>query len=187
MNASRIKLGLIIGIGISLAVWCFSSSPGLSAAESPMTLSTGGLQKPRSSQAFLTNAPADRVSANSSAVDANGVRYRGIDYERKRLPWLLDVTKAVAPDYPDRDRILRHQGTGLFQIKLDLKTGLVTKATVIKSTGFPALDTAAVASLRQWRWKAGKWKEIEIAVRFTVGFEDPPLPRSARIPYTGRQ
>jgi TonB family protein len=57
----------------------------------------------------------------------------------------------------------------LFQLTLDLKTGLVTRATVIKSTGFPALDTAAVVALRQWCWKSEKWQEIEIGLAFTRG------------------
>jgi hypothetical protein len=39
--------------------------------------------------------------------------------------------------------------------------------TVVRSTGFAELDTSAVAALRQWRWKPGKWKEIEMAVEFT--------------------
>jgi TonB family protein len=65
----------------------------------------------------------------------------------------------------------------MFQLKLDLKTGLVTKVTVINSTGFPALDTSAVTALRQWRWKAGKWKEIE----FAVAFGGSPLPPWQRI------
>lgn len=128
----------------------------------------GDGQRPKmSSEAFWSNSPAER-SADSSAVDANGVRYRGLDYGRKRLPWLQDVIKPVAPDYPDRDRILRHEGNGLFQLTLDLKTGLVTKVTVIQSTGFPALDTSADAALRQWRLKPGKWKEIKVGVRFTT-------------------
>jgi TonB family protein len=108
-------------------------------------------------------------SGDTTAVDAHGVRHRGVDYPGKRDPWLTDdLIKAVAPDYPDRDRILRHEGFGLFQLTLDLNTGGVTKATVIKSTGFPALDTAAVGSLRQWRWKPGKWKQIEITVGFST-------------------
>jgi TonB family protein len=59
----------------------------------------------------------------------------------------------------------------LFQLTLDLKTGLVTRVTVIKSTGFPTLDAAGVVALRQWRWKSGKWKEIEIELAFTHGFD----------------
>jgi TonB family protein len=101
-------------------------------------------------------------------VDAKGVRRRGVDYPGKHPPWQHDMIKAVAPIYPDRDRILRHEGEGLFQLMLDLKTGSVAKVTVIQSTGFPALDTSAVTSLRQWRWKPGKWREIDVPVRFTT-------------------
>ena len=55
----------------------------------------------------------------------------------------------------------------MFQLKLNLKTGYVTNVTVVRSAGFAELDTSAVAALRQWRWKPGKWKEIEMAVAFT--------------------
>jgi TonB family protein len=78
------------------------------------------------------------------------------------------MIKAVAPNYPDRDRILRHEGEGLFQLMLDSKTGSVTRVTVIKSTGFQALDASTVASLYQWRWKPGKWREIDIPLRFST-------------------
>jgi TonB family protein len=106
--------------------------------------------------------------SGTSAVDAKGVRHRGVDYPGIHPAWQHDMIKAVAPNYPDRDRILRHKGEGLFRLTLDLKTGSVTKVTVIKTTGFPALDTSAVTSLRQWRWKAGKWRAIDIPVRFTT-------------------
>ena len=163
MNVCRTKFGLITGIGTFLSQLALSLTLG--AAESPPTWE-GGISKPRSSEGFLTKSPPGS-SVTGSALDANGVRHRGVDYAGKRPPWLLDVTKTIAPDYPDRDRILRHEGEGLFQLKLDLKTGLVTKVTVIKSTGFPALDTSALVALRQWRWKSGKWKEIEIGLAFT--------------------
>jgi TonB family protein len=163
MNESRIKSRLMTGIGITLACLAqFISSPGLSAAESPMTFSTGDLPKRTYSDTFLNDF------SGTSAVDANGVRHRGVDYLGKHPPWQHDMIKAVAPNYPDRDRILRHEGEGLFQVMLDLKTGSVAKVTVIKTTGFQALDTSAVASLRQWRWKPGKWREINVPVRFTT-------------------
>lgn len=163
MNESRIKFRFITGIRMSLA-WLalLISSPGLSAAESPMTFSTRDLQKGTYSDAFLNDF------SGTSAVDANGVQHLGVDYPGKHPPWQHDMIKAVVPSYPDRDRILRHEGEGLFQLMLDLKTGSVAKVTVIKTTGFQALDTATVASLRQWRWKPGKWREINIPVRFTT-------------------
>jgi TonB family protein len=66
---------------------------------------------------------------------------------------------------------------------LDLRTGAVTQVTVIKSTGFIALDRSAVSALRRWHWKPGKWREIYMPVTFTIA---SPLPRppngSTRLP-----
>lgn len=161
------KFRLVIGISLIVAYLAqFLSLPTLSAAESPLASLGAGSTRKMPSEILWNHSPG-RSFANSSAVDANGVRHRGVDYGSKRPPWLQDVIKTVAPDYPDRDRIFRHEGNGLFQLTLDLKTGLVTRMTVIKSTGFPTLDTAAVVALRQWRWKPGKWKEIEIGLRFS--------------------
>ena len=79
-----------------------------------------------------------------------------------------DRVKAIAPTYPYRNRQLHHEGKGWFQLTLDLRTGYVSKVAVVKSTGFKALDESAVAAFLQWRWKPGKWKEIDIQVAFTI-------------------
>ena len=161
MNAFRIRFRLVIGISLaSLAQ--FISSPGLSAAESPFTGDT--LQIPAGNR---SSASSTKFSA-TGAVDANGVRHSESDYGRKRPPWLLDTTNAVAPYGPYRSaRFPGPQGRGLFQLKLDLKTGYVTNVAVVRSTGFAQLDALAVGAFRKWRWKPGKWKEIEMAVAFT--------------------
>jgi hypothetical protein len=121
------KFRFISSISVYLSCLAqFALSPTLRADESPLAhLGDGGARK-MPSQMFWSNSDQ---SVNSSAVDANGVRHRGNDYGRKRPPWLQDVIKTVAPDYPDRDRIFRHEGNGLFQLTLDLKTGLVTRVT----------------------------------------------------------
>jgi TonB family protein len=162
MNACRLNFRLISGISICFAFLVqFISSPRLRAAESPPTF-FGNSPKRSYTEAFLNDF------SGTSAVDTNGARRRGLDYPGKHPPWQHDMIKAVAPNYPDRDRILRHKGEGLFQLMLDPKTGSVTKVTVIKSTGFPTLDASAVTSLYQWRWKPGKWREVDIPVRFTT-------------------
>jgi TonB family protein len=58
----------------------------------------------------------------------------------------------------------RMGGFGLYRVALDLKTGSVTKATVIQSTGVRTLDDSAMKALRQWLWKPGKWKEVDVPV-----------------------
>ena len=120
----------------------------------------------------------------SSAIDAKGVRHRGEDYPNALSPWQHDIIKSVAPDYSYDDRLRRRQGTGVFKLILDLKTGTVRSVSIIRSTGFSTLDNSAVSALSHWRWKPGKWREIEIPVRFNISrtFSHPPgsipLPRS---------
>jgi TonB family protein len=163
MNARRMRFRFIIGISLSLACLAqFISSPRLSASESPFTWDT--VQVPAGNR---SSASSTKFSG-TGAVDANGVRHSGSDYGRKRPPWLLDTTNTRDAAYRRYGgRFAGLQGRGLFQLKLNLKTGYVTNVTVVRSTGFAELDTSAVAALRQWRWKPGKWKEIEMAVEFT--------------------
>jgi TonB family protein len=136
----------------------------------------------------LLSAEASRAFVNtyshgySNAVDTNGARHHGKDY-RGKLPWLNDTVKTVAPDYPYAERLYRHQGVGIIQLTLDLKTGSVVKATMMRSTGFKALDQCAVAAFRQWRWKPGKWAEVDLGVTFRIHDTSTPLPAGAiRLP-----
>ena len=103
-----------------------------------------------------------------SAVDTRGVRHRGSDYGGKIVPWIRDAIYAPRPQYPYEVRAKRITGTGLLRISLDLSSGNVVKAIMIKSTGSPVLDNAAISAFRQWRFKPGKWKEIELQITFTM-------------------
>jgi TonB family protein len=115
----------------------------------------------------------------SSAVDAKGVRHSADDYVGHE-PWVVDAIKKVTPEYPYTERALRHTGSGLIRVTLDLTTGSVLRATVIKSTGFAALDSSAADAFRRWRWKPGKWKEIDIPVTFTFSGPGPRFSRAQR-------
>jgi len=116
--------------------------------------------------------PCERVKGQgsskrlSSAVDARGVRHRGSEYAG-RLPWMNDVLTTVTPEYAYSERAQRHMGSGLFRLTLDLKTGTVKQVSVVKSTGAPALDDSAVDALRRWRWKPGRWQEIDMPITFS--------------------
>jgi TonB family protein len=118
----------------------------------------------------------------SSAVDCKGRHYRGSDYPGDAIPpWWQDKIKAVAPEYPFTDRRDRHVGVWLFKLTLDLKTGFVLTVRTVRSTGYRTLDSCAAAALRQWRWRPGKWKEIELPIKFTMS-QTPQLPGSVRLP-----
>jgi TonB family protein len=106
----------------------------------------------------------------SAAVDAKGVRHRGSDYPG-RAPWMNDVIHMVKPDYPYAERAQHHQGSGLLRLELDMKTGSVTRIAIVTSTGYTALDSCATTAFYQWRWKPGRWKEIDVPMTFTFGRE----------------
>jgi TonB family protein len=122
----------------------------------------------------------------STAVDAKGVRHRGTDYVGL-APWIVDTIRKVAPEYPYSEKALRHTGSGLLRVTLDLNTGSVVRVAVIKTTGFSALDNSAIDALRRWRWKPGKWKEIDIPITFTMasGGAAMPPPGGTLIPPRG--
>jgi TonB family protein len=126
-----------------------------------------------SPQPVKAQAPSGRLSV---AVDAQGVRHQARDFGAKHLPWMDDAIKTVAPEYPYEARSRHIQGSGLFRLSVDLNTGSVSKVTAIKSTGSPMLDNSAISAFRRWRWKPGRWKEIDFPITFTL------TPAAARPP-----
>lgn len=113
------------------------------------------------------------MAKGSTAIDAKGVRHTWEAEWGKRPPWKADVTKMVQPEYPYQARKYRQEGSGLFRLQLDLATGRVTKATVLKSTGVVMLDNSALWALRRWRMKPGRWQEIDVPISFSLS---PPRP-----------
>lgn len=111
-----------------------------------------------------------------SAVDAKGKRHTTAERSgfTGQPPWIHDRITAVAPDYPFHDRAARHEGHATIQLVLDVSTGRVTITRIIKSTGFATLDACALDAFRQWRWRPGRWREIEMPVTFQIGTERPP-------------
>ena len=153
-------------LGLTLIVFALSS--GL------ISLSVGSTIN--SPSAFVGDTGLD-----GGAVDARGVRHRTRDYGRATPPWLNERIRGFAPDYPFADQIQRREGTGLFRLILDLKTGYVTKVVMLKSTGFITLDRCAVSSFQEWRWRPGKWREIEVPIKFTL-HDSSSRAESARLP-----
>lgn len=103
---------------------------------------------------------------DGSVVDAKGVWHQAKEYHGKRPPWINDLTHMIGAAYGEEDQRRHNRGTGLFRLTLDLKTGKVTDIVILKSTGFRTLNRNAVFALHQWRWKPGKWKQIDIPVTF---------------------
>jgi TonB family protein len=86
----------------------------------------------------------------------------------QKPPWRADLINIVPIEYPYRDRMRNNQGSGLFRVTLDPKTGRVTDVTVRKSVGYTTLDDAAISALRQFRMRLGKWKQFDFPVTFEM-------------------
>jgi len=88
---------------------------------------------------------------------------------------MADAIKKRRPDYPYElgareiagQVVAPRARSGLFRVTLDVRTGSVSKVAMIKSTGAAALDENTMKALRQWQWKPGKWKEIDVPITFT--------------------
>jgi TonB family protein len=116
----------------------------------------------------LSSTRAQYPLAGSAGVDAKGVRHTWDANPTKPAPYAADITKRVPPEYPFEARKARLEGAGLFRLQIDLATGKVIKATVLKSTGVVILDNSALWALRRWQFKPGTWKELDTPIAFSM-------------------
>lgn len=62
-----------------------------------------------------------------------------------------NLMSGAPPAYPMGSRRKREQGTVVLRLVISPE-GRVTEISVNRSSGFPALDDAAMAAVRKWRW-----------------------------------
>ena len=82
----------------------------------------------------------------------------------------MTVSKRVDPVYPAASRRMGEQGMGQFRVLVDEK-GHPTDVQVLKSTGFPRLDQAAMEAIRKWAFKPAvqnsqavqSWTRVQVA------------------------
>jgi hypothetical protein len=94
------------------------------------------------------------------AIDVKGARHPNTMCMKDAVyaPWLHDF-RGNAPGLQYGDEI--PTGTsGLYRLSIDLTTGLVTRVTIVKATGYPWLDNITTARFRTWRFKPGTWQTV---------------------------
>jgi TonB family protein len=75
---------------------------------------------------------------------------------------------APRPEYPYEARRQKITGDGVVAMTVDPASGQVTDVFVVKSTGSPFLDNAALAGFRRWRFKPGTASSIRCPITFTL-------------------
>jgi TonB family protein len=75
---------------------------------------------------------------------------------------------APRPEYPYEARRQKITGDGIALLTIDPKSGDVIQITMKKSTGNQALDDAALAGFRRWRFKPGSVSSVSCPITFTL-------------------
>jgi TonB family protein len=76
---------------------------------------------------------------------------------------------APPPEYPIEARERHLTGDGIIVVDVDQKTGYVTAAHVLKSTGHKILDNAALRAFRLWRFKRGSAKpQVQMPIHYRM-------------------
>src|ERR1700736_2961970 len=120
--------------------------------------------------------------SESMGIDAKGVAHHSTDY-KGLPPWMTETVRTVAPTYPNWELLQRHEGRAIIHLTLDVRTGAVIEAKLVRSTGFEALDASALAAFRRWQWKPGQWREVTTGITFRRHDTTTPLPPGAiRLP-----
>jgi protein TonB len=82
-------------------------------------------------------------------------------------PWKAFAVSTPAPDYPALSTGQRFEGSGVFVLHIDPKTGTVGSVAIEKSTGQAALDNAALDALRRWKFKPGVPSVVKVPIAFS--------------------
>jgi len=75
---------------------------------------------------------------------------------------------APRPEYPLEAGARHFTGSGIALLEIDRKTGYVTAARMLKSTGHVILDNAALSAFMRWRFKPGIVHQIRILINYTM-------------------
>lgn len=76
---------------------------------------------------------------------------------------------APKPEYPFEARSKHWGGTGLIILDVNVESGEVTAAHMVKSTGYQILDDAALSAFRRWHFKPGKVApQVRIPITYTM-------------------
>jgi TonB family protein len=78
------------------------------------------------------------------------------------------ILERPTPEYPIDARRNRMEGTGVFKLLTNQKTGAVSSVRILRSTGYKILDEAAVRGLKNWRLRPASGRAVVVPVTFQL-------------------
>jgi protein TonB len=116
-------------------------------------------QKPRRPAASAPAGPAAAASTGGAAGGSSSAHPR--------------YAVNPPPDYPPDERRSHHEGTVLLHVKVTAD-GAASDVRLQHTSGFPALDAAALAAVHRWKFEPARVNgmavaaEVEVPVRFQI-------------------
>jgi TonB family protein len=121
-------------------------------------------------RSFLLIATITLLFGHGRLAAASAFYARGIHGEALTQDQMKGVVLSrKRPDYPIEARRARPPitGSGMYEMRINPKTGRVKGVLIVQSTGSQILDWAVVRAFSQWRFKPG----VVTAVRSPVIFQ----------------
>jgi protein TonB len=145
----------------------FFTNPPPQGELTPAPTGPGDRPPPRRPPPHPESLPPDSALSDSTVVDTTGAPTNGDYVYVAELP---EAITKVPPHYPEAARAAKAQGMVMVQalVKTD---GSVGDVRVVKSV--PGLDEAAMACVRQWKFKpalGGDGKPVAVWVGVPVSF-----------------
>jgi len=78
------------------------------------------------------------------------------------------AVSAPRPEYPYEARRQKITGEGVVAMTVDPVSGQVSNVSMVRSTGNPFLDNAALTGFRRWRFKPGTVSSVRCPITFTL-------------------
>ena len=120
-------------------------------------------RRPPPRQSPPQTAPPTPVRLNAALPGMESFTLEG----RTAPPEALDAARNRRPAYPEASRRRGQEGTVQLELSVDAN-GRVVHVRVTESSGFSALDAAAVETLREWRFRPAQRGGMPVAGSITT-------------------
>ena len=137
-------------------------APPQQVAEAPPPQSPPPERRAPSRQSSL-QASAAPVRLNAALQGRESFSLEG----QTSAPEPLDTTRNRRPNYPEASRRRGEQGIVRLELRVDA-TGRVADVRLLETSGFNALDTAALNAVRDWRFRPAERAGVPVAGSITT-------------------
>jgi protein TonB len=120
-------------------------------------------RRPQPRQSAPQTAVPQPVRLNAALQGTESFTLEG----RSTPPEALDTSRNRRPNYPDASRRRGEEGVVRVELLID-PTGRVADVRILESSGFSALDAAALQTLREWRFRPAQRGSLPVAGSITT-------------------